>query len=60
MTCSEIYVKKMVLVLFAFILSQLILRKDDVYLQDMGTHVLSNLFSKVLNNSVHNHYDNRF
>ena len=48
---------------FSFICNDVIitnyLRKYDVHLQDMGTHILSNHFLKFLINSIVSNFDNR-
>ena len=48
---------------FSFIYNDVIttnyLWKDGVHLQDMGTHILSNNFLKILNNSIDSNFDNR-
>ena len=48
---------------FSFICNDVIttnyLWKDGVHLQDMGTHILSNRFLELLNNSTDSNFDNR-
>ena len=48
---------------FSFICNDAIttnyLWKDGVHLQDMGTHILSNRFLELLNNSTDSNFDNR-
>ena len=49
---------------FSFICNDVIttnyLWKNGVHLQDVGTHILSNHFKKILNNSVHSNFNNGF
>ena len=48
---------------FSFICNDVIttnyLWKDGVHLQDMGTHILSNNFLELLNNSIDSNFESR-